>query len=164
MDSVYEFLMKDVHIKYGDTVVAAVSGGPDSMALLHILYKIKIALDIEVVCAHVNHNTGRAGQMEEQKYVEKFCRNHNIIFESMTIEDYGDDNFENEARTKRYNYFEQIVKECKDNEIWSPDGLFTDDGVKAINNMAIEAGLITEPVDRSALINETFVKKAAGQK
>ena len=26
MDSVYEFLMKDVHIKYGDTVVAAVSG------------------------------------------------------------------------------------------------------------------------------------------
>jgi NitT/TauT family transport system substrate-binding protein len=42
--------------------------------------------------------------------------------------------------------------------------LFTDDGVKAINNMAIEAGLITEPVDRSALINETFVKKAAGQK
>ena len=110
MDSVYEFLMKDVHIKYGDTVVAAVSGGPDSMALLHILYKIKIALDIEVVCAHVNHNTGRAGQMEEQKYVEKFCRNHNIIFESMTIEDYGDDNFENEARTKRYNYFEQIVK------------------------------------------------------
>lgn len=59
---------------------------------------------------------------------------------------------------------EQIVKECKDNEIWSPDGLFTDDGVKAINNMAIEAGLITEPVDRSALINETFVKKAAGQK
>ena len=65
---------------------------------------------------------------------------------------------------KEMSNLEQIVKECKDNEIWSPDGLFTDDGVKAINNMAIEAGLITEPVDRSALINETFVKKAAGQK
>lgn len=59
---------------------------------------------------------------------------------------------------------EQIVKGCKDNEIWSPDGLFTDSGVKAINNMAKEAGLITEDVDRAALINETFIEKAAGQK
>ena len=111
MDGAYNFLMKDINIKYGDSIVAAISGGPDSMALLHMLYKIKQAIDIEVICAHVNHNTGRSGQYEEQKYVEKFCRNHNIIFETMTIEDYGDDNFENEARTKRYNYFEQIVKE-----------------------------------------------------
>lgn len=111
MDEAYNFLMKDINIKYGDSIVAAISGGPDSMALLHMLYKIKQAIDIEIICAHVNHNTGRAGQLEEQKYVEKFCRNHNIIFETMTIADYGDDNFENEARTKRYNYFEQIVKE-----------------------------------------------------
>jgi len=111
MNKVYDFLMKDIHIKYGDAIVAAISGGPDSMALLHLLSKIKKAIDIEVICAHVNHNTGRPGQIEEQKYVERFCRNHNIIFETMTIKDYGDDNFENEARTKRYNYFEQIVKE-----------------------------------------------------
>jgi tRNA(Ile)-lysidine synthase len=111
MDKVYDFLMKDLHIKYGDSIVVAVSGGPDSMALLHILTRIKKALDIEIICAHVNHNTGRKGQLEEQQYVEKFCRNHNIIFETLLIEDYGDDNFENEARTKRYNYFEQIVKE-----------------------------------------------------
>ena len=111
MNNAYDFLMKEVEIKYGDTVVAAVSGGPDSMALLHMLARIKKAIDIEVVCAHVNHNTGRPGQLEEQQYVEKFCRNNNIIFEGMVIEEYGDDNFENEARTKRYNYFEQVVKE-----------------------------------------------------
>lgn len=111
MDKAYEFLMKDVHIKYGDSIVVAVSGGPDSMALLYLLTKIKKATDIEVICAHVNHNTGRPGQLEEQEYVERFCRNYNIIFESLTIEDYGDDNFENEARTKRYTYFEKLVKE-----------------------------------------------------
>ena len=111
MNKAYDFLMKEVQIKYGDTLVAAVSGGPDSMALIHLLARIKKAIDIEVVCAHVNHNTGRPGQLEEQKYVEKFCRNNNIIFESMVIEEYGDDNFENEARTKRYNYFEKVVKE-----------------------------------------------------
>ena len=111
MDKAYEFLMKEVHIKYGDTLVVGVSGGPDSMALLHLLASIKKALDIEVICAHVNHNTGRPGQLEEQKFVEKYCKNNNIIFEGMIIEDYGDDNFHNEARSKRYNYFGKIVKE-----------------------------------------------------
>lgn len=110
MEQAYNFLMNDINLKYGDSLVAAISGGPDSMALLHLLIKIKKVLDLEVICAHVNHNTGRPGQLQEQQYVEKYCRNNNIIFETMTIEDYGDDNFENEARTKRYNYFEEIIK------------------------------------------------------
>ena len=41
---------------------------------------------------------------------------HNVevkTFEGMTIEDYGDDNFHNEARTKRYIYFGEIVKKYK---------------------------------------------------
>ena len=33
---------------------------------------------------------------------------------------------------------EQVVKECKDNGLWSPDGLFTDSGVEAINKMAMD--------------------------
>lgn len=110
MEESYDYLMNDLKIKYGDTVVAGVSGGPDSMALLSLLIQVKKALDIEIVCAHVNHNTGRPGQFEEQKFVEKYCRNHNVIFETMTIEDYGDDNFHNEAHTKRYNYFSGLIK------------------------------------------------------
>lgn len=110
MEQAFSYLMNDVNIKYGDSIVAAISGGPDSMALLHMLLRLKKATDIELICAHVNHNTGRPGQLDEQQYVEKFCMNNNIIFETMTIKDYGDDNFENEARTKRYNYFEQLVK------------------------------------------------------
>lgn len=110
MDKAYEFLSNELGIKYGDAVVVACSGGPDSMALLYMLYTLKKALDIEVVCAQVNHNTGRAGQAEEQAFVKNYCRNHNLVFEGLTIDDYGDDNFHNEARTKRYNYFGKIVK------------------------------------------------------
>lgn len=110
MEEAYNYLLKDVNIKYGDSIVVAVSGGPDSMALLHMLIKLKKELDLEIICAEVNHNTGRQGQYEEQKYVEKFCKNNNVIFETMTIDEYGDDNFENEARTKRYNFFEEIIQ------------------------------------------------------
>ena len=111
MEEAYNYLLNDLKIKYGDSVVAAVSGGPDSMALLSLLIRLKKALDIEVVCAHVNHNTGRPGQIKEQQFVEKFCRNNGVVFETMIIEDYGDDNFHNEAHTKRYNYFHKLVKQ-----------------------------------------------------
>ena len=90
MNKAYDFLMKEVNLKYGDSVVIGCSGGPDSMALLHLMVRVKQALDIEIICAHVNHNTGRQGQIEEQNAVEKYCRNNNIIFETMIIEDYGE--------------------------------------------------------------------------
>ena len=80
MEEAYDYLLTECGIKYGDTVVAAISGGPDSMALLHMLIRLKRALDLELICAHVNHNTGRKGQLEEQKYVEKYCRTNNVIF------------------------------------------------------------------------------------
>ena len=111
MEEAYNYLMNELRIKYGDAVVVAVSGGPDSMVLLNLLIRIKKALDIEVICAHVNHNTGRPGQKEEQFFVEKYCRNNGIIFETMTIEEYGDDNFHNEAHSKRYSFFHELVKQ-----------------------------------------------------
>lgn len=111
MDKVYDFLMNDAQIKYGDAIVVGVSGGPDSMALLHLMIQIKKAIDIEVICAQVNHNTGRPGQSEEQEMVKKYCKNNGVVFEGMIIDDYGDDNFHNEAHSKRYNYFDKLVKQ-----------------------------------------------------
>lgn len=109
MDEAYRFLKDNVNFKYRDTVVAAISGGPDSMALLHLLYRIKEAFELTIVCAHVNHNV-RVESADEAIFVENFCHTHGILFEYMKIKDYGDDNFHNEARTKRYHYFGEIVK------------------------------------------------------
>ena len=97
MDKVYDYLLNNIKLKYGDAVIVGVSGGPDSMALLHILIRLKKALDLQIICAHVNHNTGRKGQFEEQKFVENYCKNNSVIFETMVIEEYGDDNFHNEV-------------------------------------------------------------------
>jgi len=109
MDDVYNYLMNEIDLKYGDSIVVGVSGGPDSIALLHLLSRLKKSLDLQVVCAHVHHNIRKESD-EEKNFVERFCANHGIIFEWYKIENYGDDNFHNEARSKRYSYFAEIVK------------------------------------------------------
>ena len=53
----------------GDTVLVALSGGADSMALLHVLYSLKDEYGIKIVAAHFNH--GIRG--EEAKRDENFC-------------------------------------------------------------------------------------------
>ena len=109
MDKVYNFIKNNIDLHYGETVVVGVSGGPDSMALLHLLQEVRKSLDINIVCAHVNHNV-RAESSEEKIFVEKYCNKNDIIFEFMKIEDYGDDNFHNEARSKRYTYFGKLLE------------------------------------------------------
>jgi len=108
MKDSYNFLSKEV-LKYRDVVVLGCSGGPDSMALLHLLLKIKKEMDISIVCCHVNHNV-RKESIQELEFLEKYCHNHGVFFESMTIKNYGDDNFHNEARTIRYSFFSDVVK------------------------------------------------------
>ena len=95
-------------LKEGDTVVLGCSGGPDSMALFDILIKINKEKNINIVCAHVNHKQRRESD-EEEKWLSDFCKKKNIAFEKMVITNYGDDNFHNEARNIRYNFFEELA-------------------------------------------------------
>lgn len=109
MKEAYNYILNNLEFKPNENVVVAVSGGPDSMALLHLLTEVKKVKDINVVCAHVHHNVRRESD-DELIFVKKFCEDNDVIFECMKIEAYGDDNFHNEARIKRYNYFNKIIK------------------------------------------------------
>ena len=93
----------------GDIIVIGCSAGPDSMALVDMLLKIREKYELSLIIAHVNHNV-REESYEEAEYVKKYCESNNIVFETMIIEEYGDDNFENEARTIRYNFFDSLIQ------------------------------------------------------
>jgi len=100
-----EKFLKDNNVLKNEIIVVATSGGPDSMFLLNSLH----SLGFNVVCAHVNHNI-RSVSDDEYKFVENYCDINNIIFEGMKIEHYNKDNFHNEARTIRYNFFKNVVE------------------------------------------------------
>ncbi len=108
MEEVYNFIKNKIGLEPNDTIVVGVSGGPDSMALLYILNEFKKKLDLKIVCAHVNHNK-RVESEQEKIDLENYCKANNIIFEYIKITNWGDDNFHNEARSVRYNFFEELV-------------------------------------------------------
>ena len=72
-------------IKSGDSIVVAVSGGPDSMCLLTILYELKSKfkevhnIEYNLVVAHVNHGFRKESD-DEKIYVEEFCKKLLIPF------------------------------------------------------------------------------------
>ncbi len=109
-------------IKSGDNIVIGVSGGPDSMALLNILIKIKNKdQKIGIVVAHINHMIREEAQ-EETKYVESFCKNHNIqcftkmenVIEIAKTEKIGT---EEAGRKIRYKFFEEVLEKTNSNKI-----------------------------------------------
>lgn len=114
MKEVYNYLTKDIKIKNSDVIVIGCSGGPDSMALMHVLLELRKNRDILIICAHVNHNV-RKESRDEEKFLQEYCEKNSIIFESMTILEYGDDNFHNEARKIRYHFFEETIRKYNAN-------------------------------------------------
>ena len=91
-----------------DCIVVGCSTGPDSMALLDMLLRVRNKYNLKLIVAHVNHNI-RKESYDEAKFLEGYCLDNNLIFESMIIEKYGDDNFHNEARNIRYHFFEELI-------------------------------------------------------
>ena len=109
-------LITNLNINIPDNIplVIGCSAGPDSMALLHYL---KTNTPNPLIVAHINHNI-RKESYEEENYLNAFCEKNNITFESITIEKYTENNFENEARNKRYNFYEKILKKYNTNYLF----------------------------------------------
>lgn len=102
-----EFLNNN--IQDNTSVVIACSGGPDSMCLLSLVNNLSTTKNITVICAHVNHKLRKESE-EEAQMVERYCKENNIIFESMEITDYLNGEFsEEDARIRRYNFFDQVI-------------------------------------------------------
>lgn len=106
--------LKNIDLNNDNYIVIGVSSGPDSMALLHMLKK---NLNCKIVCAHINHNI-RSQSNEEEKYLKEYCQKENIIFESTKITNYQKNNFENEAREKRYLFYEKILKKYNSHNLF----------------------------------------------
>ena len=62
-----------------DKIVVGCSTGPDSMALVDMLLKIRKKYNLSLIIAHVNHNV-RKESVKEAQFLKEYCALNHIIF------------------------------------------------------------------------------------
>lgn len=100
-------------IEKNDKVLVAVSGGPDSLSLLNVLY----SLGYNLCVAHVNHGLRENANIDE-KFVESFCKEKNIpcFIKKIQLKEAIETDFkgmstEEAGRKARYDFFEEVLRE-----------------------------------------------------
>jgi tRNA(Ile)-lysidine synthase len=88
-------------------LIAGVSGGPDSMALLYLLHRF----DIDTVAVHCNYMLRGEESEKDQQLVEKICAMWEIECVSVRIEPAETKNFQSWARERRYEIFHDLKRE-----------------------------------------------------
>ncbi len=105
MNQIAAFFKKEGLPLAGQTVVAAVSGGPDSMALLALLQET----EAEIIVAHVDHRL-RPDSHKEAELLEQYCNEHSLTFENYVWQSPASVGIEAAARKVRYAFFKKLVE------------------------------------------------------
>ena len=99
----------------GIKILCAVSGGADSMCLLHVLFENRERFGISVAAAHFNHNLRGEESERDSLFVASFCREREIPFFSETgdVKAYAASHslgIEEAARILRYAFLNRVAE------------------------------------------------------
>ncbi len=100
----------------GTTVIAAVSGGADSMALLSILVRMKEKYNLKLIAAHVNHGLRGAESERDENFVRCYCEKNSIEIQILKtniseLASISGEGMEQCGRRVRYDFFGSL-NEC----------------------------------------------------
>lgn len=97
----------------GDKVLVGLSGGPDSVCLLHLLHSIKGIYSLKVGAAHINHMLRGDEALKDEEYAKNLCESLGIEFYStrLDIEKIAKErgvSTETAGRDERYRFFNEV--------------------------------------------------------
>lgn len=121
-EKVLSFIKRKNLIKRNDRILVALSGGPDSVCLLKVLYDLRDTLEIEVAAAHVNHMLRGQDAENDEVFTKNLCDKLNIEYycKKVDIDSISKKNsisHELAGRQERYKFFEELSSEKGFNKI-----------------------------------------------
>jgi tRNA(Ile)-lysidine synthase len=78
IEKIEETAVKQSLFSKGDHIVLGISGGPDSVCLLHALYCLKDRWELTLHAVHVNHGIRGKEADSDQSFTENYCRKLNV--------------------------------------------------------------------------------------
>ena len=73
IDQVKTLIEENRLLENGDRIIVALSGGADSVTLLHVLYSFKELYHIELQAAHLNHGIRGEEADRDERFVRRLC-------------------------------------------------------------------------------------------
>lgn len=103
-------------LRRGGTVVAACSGGPDSLALVCVLKELSAKYDVTIVVAHVDHMFRGEASAADARFVADFCRGQGLVCRQAAINvpefmARSGQSAQEAARLLRYRFLRQVAGE-----------------------------------------------------
>ena len=120
LEDVIEFIVANNLVADGDRIGVGVSGGVDSMALLHFMKEASEVLNFEIVAVNINHSI-RPGSRKDSLFVSKYCKDNGITYQGYKVDvplfaKEQKMGLEQAARIKRYECFAAAIKRFKLNK------------------------------------------------
>ena len=106
-------------LKKREKILIGVSGGPDSVCMLHLFCALREEYKFDLVCAHFNHCLRKEADIEE-KFVKSICRELKIkcVSEKKNVgKFFKGDSLEQTARNLRFDFFLKCSREFRSKKI-----------------------------------------------
>ncbi len=160
LEKVRRFIAENQLILPGELVVVGVSGGPDSVALLHLLARLSEHSGFSLHAVYFNHGL-RPEAWQEEEFVKEFARTLGIE-STVGREDVGSKarltgkSVEEAARNARYSFYREVVDRIKADKIATAHHmddqaetvlmhLLRGSGLKGLAGMSPKRGIIIRP-------------------
>src|SRR5574341_581199 len=114
LQSVQRFVAEYRLTSPGDRILVAVSGGPDSVALLHILFDMREEFGLQLEVAHLQHAIRGEQAKQEARFVANLAAQIGLPFHLTGVNlplmktAAGKGNIEALAREQRYRFFAEV--------------------------------------------------------
>ena len=156
---VLRFIKENNLVSASDRILVALSGGPDSVFLLHFFNKFKKKFKIQIEAAHINHKLRGKDSERDEHFSKAICDEldiplHIFAADIKSISKKEKTSLEITGRKIRYKYFDSLLATIKNSKLATAHN--TDDNTETVLLNLIKGaglkGLSGIPIKRDKII------------